>query len=193
MRLLVAFDGSEGARAALQEAASLARETGASVVLLQVLNPLLDASDIAAPTTEAAMVTATARAKATLEAALGESGLDAAKAEVVVSTTEHGEDYAEAIEREARESKASSDVPPWFEVRLSNGRVLAIARTREEAKLVPFRFIVLTLDDICDMLRKELDIKTPLGEALYGARVVESTAMSWERPFPAVEPSDIVG
>ena len=69
MRLLVAFDGSEGARAALREAASLARETGASVVLLQVLNPLLDASDIAAPTTEAAMVTATARAKATLEAA----------------------------------------------------------------------------------------------------------------------------
>jgi nucleotide-binding universal stress UspA family protein len=102
MRLLVAFDGSEGARAALREAASLARETGASVVLLQVLNPLLDASDIAAPTTEAAMVTATARAKATLEAALAESGMDAAKAEVVVATTEHGEDYAEAIEREAR-------------------------------------------------------------------------------------------
>lgn len=99
----------------------------------------------------------------------------------------------QAIEREARESKASSDVPPWFEVRLSNGRVLAIARTSEEAKLVPFRFIVLTLDDICDMLRKELDIKTPLGEALYGARVVESTAMSWERPFPADSPSDIVG
>ena len=48
MRLLVAFDGSDGARAALREAASLARETAASVVLLRVLNPLVDAADVVA-------------------------------------------------------------------------------------------------------------------------------------------------
>ena len=48
MRLLVAFDGSEGAHLALREAASLARETGAAVSLLRVLNPLLDAADVVA-------------------------------------------------------------------------------------------------------------------------------------------------
>lgn len=99
----------------------------------------------------------------------------------------------QAIEREAREVRAATDVPPWFEVRLSNGRVLAIARTREEAKLVPHRFVTMTLEDICYWLRQRLDSATPVAEALAGARVVETEAVNWERPFRADEPSDIVG
>ncbi|MEI7924628.1 MAG: universal stress protein [Chloroflexota bacterium] len=101
MRLLVAFDGSEGARAALREATSIARETGASVVLLQALNPLLDAADVVAPSTEAAMVTVSARTQAALEAAASEAALPAGTVECVVAVAERGEDYAEVIEREA--------------------------------------------------------------------------------------------
>ncbi len=101
MRLLVAFDGSEGARAALREATSIARETGASVVLLQVLNPLLDAADVLAPSTEAAMVTVSARTQAALEAEASATSLPAGRVECVVAIAGRGEDDAEVIEREA--------------------------------------------------------------------------------------------
>jgi nucleotide-binding universal stress UspA family protein len=101
MRLLVAFDGSEGARAALREAASLARETGAPVTLLRVLNPLLDASDVVAPSTEAAMVIVTAREQAALEAAAAGTSFGAGTVECIVAETGHGDDTAEVIEREA--------------------------------------------------------------------------------------------
>ena len=57
MRLLVAYDGSEGARAALREAMALARAAGAEVLLLHVLNPLADPADVVASTTEAAIST----------------------------------------------------------------------------------------------------------------------------------------
>jgi len=107
MRLLVAFDGSEGARAALREAASLARETGASVVLLQVLQPLIDAAQVVAPTTEAAMVTLTAQVRAGLDAAIAASGLDAGRVEALVERVERNEDEAEAIERIAAEQAAT--------------------------------------------------------------------------------------
>jgi len=107
MRLLVAFDGSEGARAALREAASLARETGASVVLVQVLQPLIDAAQVVAPTTEVAMRTVTEQARAGLAAAIAASGIDAGKAEAVVEPVQRNEDEAEAIERIAREQAAT--------------------------------------------------------------------------------------
>lgn len=107
MRLLVAFDGSEGARAALREASALARETGAQVVLLHVLNPLLDAADVVAPTTSAAMLVVSARARAALEAAVADSGLDAHAATCEVEELRHGEDDAEAIERVAAEQEAT--------------------------------------------------------------------------------------
>lgn len=101
MRLLVAFDGSEGARAAFREATSIARETAASVVLLQVLNPLLDAADVVAPTTGAAMVVVSARTQSALEAAADAAKLEAGTVECVVAIAGHGDDYAEVIEREA--------------------------------------------------------------------------------------------
>ena len=101
MRLLVAFDDSEGARAAFREATSIARETGASVVLLRVLNPLLDAADVVAPSTEAAMGIVSARTQAALEAAASVAKLEPGTVECVVAITGRGEDYAEVIEREA--------------------------------------------------------------------------------------------
>ena len=122
MRLLVAFDGSEGARAALREASALARETGAQVVLLHVLNPLLDAADVVAPTTEAAMLVVSARARASLEAAVAEAGLGVNGVTCVVEELRHGEDDAEAIERVAAEQAATMIV-------ISSRRVASVAGT----------------------------------------------------------------
>jgi len=107
MRLVVAFDGSEGARAALREAVVLARETGATVALLHVLQPLLDAAHVVAPTTRAAMVTVAAEARAVMDAAVAQSGLDDAKVDRLVVEVERGEDEAEAIERIAAEQAAT--------------------------------------------------------------------------------------
>ena len=107
MRLVVAFDGSEGARAALREAVVLARETGATVALLHVLQPLLDAAHVVAPTTRAAMVTVAAEARVVMDAAVAQSGLDDAKVDRLVVEVERGEDEAEAIERIAGEQAAT--------------------------------------------------------------------------------------
>lgn len=120
MRLLVAFDGSDGARAALREAAVLARETGATVVLLHVLNPLLDAADVVAPTTEAAMLVVSAGARAALVAAATAAGLDAGAVACQVEELQHGEDDAEAIERVAAEQNATMIV-------MSSRRVASVA------------------------------------------------------------------
>lgn len=107
MRLLVAFDGSEGALAALQEAAALARETSASVIVLRVLNPLVDAADVVAPSTDAAMLVVTERARASLSSAIASAGLDVASVEIEVVECDRGEDVAEVIERVAGSSGAT--------------------------------------------------------------------------------------
>lgn len=106
MRLLVAFDGSEGARAALREAAALSREMGAEVALLRVLNPLTDAADVVAPSTEEAMVVVRQRALDALQDAATSVALDAAQTTFEVVDVERGEDIAEAIERIAAEQSA---------------------------------------------------------------------------------------
>jgi nucleotide-binding universal stress UspA family protein len=46
LKVLVAFDGSEGAQAALQAAASIVREAGGQVLLLHALNPSADATGV---------------------------------------------------------------------------------------------------------------------------------------------------
>jgi len=107
MRLLVAFDGSEGAQAALRHAAGLARETGAEVLLLRVHNPLTDAADVVAPTTGAAMVVVRQQALDGMKDAATSVALDAAQTTFEVADIERGEDIAEAIERIAAERSAT--------------------------------------------------------------------------------------
>lgn len=107
MRLVVAFDGSEGAQAALREASALARECGAEVVVLRVLNPLVDAADVVAPTTKDAMAVVAKREQAALDAAVAASGLDAAHTTALIELSEHGEDIAETINRVATEQHAT--------------------------------------------------------------------------------------
>lgn len=98
-----------------------------------------------------------------------------------------------AIEREAREARVSTDLPPWFEVRLSNGRVLAVTLHKEHAQMVPHRHIAMTLEAIVQSLRQYLDAAVPLAEVLAGARVVETKAIDYPRPFRDDSPADIVG
>ncbi|MFA7250188.1 MAG: universal stress protein [Dehalococcoidia bacterium] len=107
MRLLVAFDGSEGAHIALREAAALARETGASVVLVHALNPLLDAAEVVAPSTMAAMRVVSAQSLAAMDEAAAAAGLDVTRVTCEVAQLRHGEDDAEAIERVAAEQGAT--------------------------------------------------------------------------------------
>jgi nucleotide-binding universal stress UspA family protein len=94
MRFLVAWDGSDGAQAALRQAKAMA---GASdqVDLLQILNPLTDAADVQAPTTRQAMVTVTERAEAAMAAAASPGMGHAA------ITLERNEDVATRLLKEA--------------------------------------------------------------------------------------------
>ncbi len=99
MRFLVAWDASDGARAALRQAQAMA---GASdqVDLLQVLNPLTDAADVQAPTTRQAMVTVTERAEAAMAAAAA-PGMGQA-----VISLERNEDVAGRLLKEAESRSA---------------------------------------------------------------------------------------
>ena len=100
MRLLVAFDGSEGAQAALREASALARECSAETVVLRVLNTLIDAADVVAPSSDEAIAIVAKREEAEIAAAVAAAGLGAG-ARVRVEISEHGEDVAETIVRVA--------------------------------------------------------------------------------------------
>lgn len=101
MRFLVAWDGSDGAQAALKQAQALAGASG-RIDLVHVLNPLLDAADVQAPTTREAMAIVSERASAEM-ASFAPSG--AGQAVVVL---EHGEDIPDRLLREA--SRAGADV-----------------------------------------------------------------------------------
>jgi nucleotide-binding universal stress UspA family protein len=90
MRVLVAFDGTPGALAALEVAARLVREASGELYALHVLNPLTDAADVVAPSTAQAMTEVRARARRQLEAAVQQAG--AAGAEVLVEELERGQD-----------------------------------------------------------------------------------------------------
>ena len=58
MRLLVAWDGSDGAQAALRQAQALAG-AGGQIDVVQILDPLMDAADVQAPSTREAMAIVT--------------------------------------------------------------------------------------------------------------------------------------
>ena len=100
MRFLVAYDDTEGARTTLAAVAPLARTAAAELVVLHVLNPLIDAANVNAPTTRDAMVEVTAAARAAIEVQLERLGL---QAEVRAESGKRGEDPWEHIVLVARE------------------------------------------------------------------------------------------
>jgi len=94
MRFLVAWDGSDGAQAALRQAQTLAGPDG-QIDLVQVLNPLTDAADVQAPSTREAMVIVSERARAEM----GRQAPSGATQSVIL--LEHGEDVPDRLLREA--------------------------------------------------------------------------------------------
>ncbi len=100
MKILVAYDGSEGAQRAARAAADVARPAGASLMLLHVLDPRFDATEVQAPSRSEAMAQVSQRREA--EARDFATGLlDGVR--VRVESVERGEDIAEAILRVADE------------------------------------------------------------------------------------------
>lgn len=103
MRILVAYDGTDGAEAALGAAAKLAKAASADLVLLHVLNPLIDAADVVAPTMHDAIAQVAARSRAALDTRLSELGLEA---DVRIEQLTHGEDDWEHIVHVAQDIDA---------------------------------------------------------------------------------------
>ena len=104
MRILVAFDGSAGAVAALQMAARLAQAERGQIIALRVLNPLVDASNIVAATAADAVAEAARRERDHLAAVVESAGvLDGVEVELAVEAHGRGEDVPEYLVRAARE------------------------------------------------------------------------------------------
>lgn len=93
MRLFVAWDGSDGAQAALRQAQALAG-SGDQIDLVQILNPLLDAADVEAPSRHEAMAIVSERARAQMTA-----HADGAGQHIIV--LEHGEEVPNRLLEEA--------------------------------------------------------------------------------------------
>ncbi|TAK74256.1 MAG: universal stress protein [Dehalococcoidia bacterium] len=93
MRFLVAWDGSDGARAALRQARALAG-AGGQIDLVHVLNPLLDAADVEAPSRHEAMAIVSERARTEMTA-----HADGAGQHIIV--LEHGEEVPDRLLQEA--------------------------------------------------------------------------------------------
>ncbi len=103
MRFLVAYDGTDGANAALTAAAKLATGGGSELVILHVLNPLIDAASVVAPTTHEAIAKVAAESRASIEAQLKALG---ATADVRVELATRGEDDWEHIVHVAQDIQA---------------------------------------------------------------------------------------
>lgn len=103
MNFLVAYDGSEGSRAALREAAVLATAAQASLDVVRLLDPRADATHVVADTTTAAVGQVVREWTAELERDIAGLGAKVVGSVVVI---ERGEDIPDAIARVARERNA---------------------------------------------------------------------------------------
>ena len=93
MRFLVAWDGSDGAQAALRQAQALAG-AGGQLDLVQILNPLMDAADVEAPSRHEAMAIVSERARAAMATYAAGAGQH-------VIVLEHGEEVPDRLLQEA--------------------------------------------------------------------------------------------
>ena len=100
MRILVAYDGSEGAQRAARAAAAIAQEASGRLTLLHVLDPRADAAHVQAPTSREAVeeVRRQCQDEARAFADTLMDGIDG-----WVEVVQRGEDISEAILRIAGE------------------------------------------------------------------------------------------
>lgn len=103
MRILVAYDGTDGANEALRIGSRIAKSGGGELVICWVLDPRVDASDVVAPSTDEAMVEVERRSRALVAERLVE--LDVAS-EVRIEQVDRGEDVAERLAKVAGEAEA---------------------------------------------------------------------------------------
>ena len=101
LRVLVAYDGNVGGTAAVHEAGRLAREAGAAVTVLRVVDPLVDVASVRAATREEALRIVTERAEEELAGVLEAASLPADAASV--APLPHGSDIPTYIDRVVRE------------------------------------------------------------------------------------------
>lgn len=94
MRFLVAWDGSDGAQAALRQAQALAGTDG-QIDVVRILDPLIDAADVQAPSRREAMAIVSERARAEM----ARHAAPGAGQSVII--LEHGEDIPGRLLREA--------------------------------------------------------------------------------------------
>ena len=104
MRIVVALDAGKDAEVVLGPAARLARETGADVVLVSVLDPMVDAADVVAASRSEAMREVVAAREAYLEQFAGQFG--DRPATMIAEQLRHGEDVPSGIARVCREQGA---------------------------------------------------------------------------------------
>lgn len=104
MRLLAAYDGSASSAQAVAKAVELAREAGAELIVLRVLNPHTDALDVYAPSASEGLREVRAREEEQARALLADLGDPPAT--LLVEAFEHGEDVPGHIARVAREREA---------------------------------------------------------------------------------------
>lgn len=103
MNFLVAYDGSEGSRAALREAVALATAAQGTLEVVRLLDPRSDASDVVADTTDAAVEQVVRKWTAEIERDIAGLGASVRGSVVVI---ERGEDIPGAIARVAQERNA---------------------------------------------------------------------------------------
>lgn len=101
MRVLVPYDSTSGAEAALRTAERIARETAGDLLLLRALNPHADAADIVAATTAEAMGILVRQEQASLDERVLRLGDVRATTQVLVM--ERDEDTGMALSRIADE------------------------------------------------------------------------------------------
>ncbi len=104
MKVLVAFDGSEGAEAALGVAAQFVQDAGGQVLLLHAVNPSADAADVFAASQHEALEIVVNREREALTTRA--AALSPLQADARVEVLERGEDAWRGILRVAEEWSA---------------------------------------------------------------------------------------
>lgn len=105
MKIVVAYDGTDGAKRAAHAGVPIARASNAALLLVHVLDPRADLAEFQG-SHEEALAEATRQAEEAARAFAGELGTDGGAVEVRVGTTQRGEDTGEALARIAKEEGA---------------------------------------------------------------------------------------
>lgn len=142
MKLLVALQVSENDEAVIAPSVELGRASGADVVLLHVVNPMTDASDIVASNREEAVAQVVSDRQAYLDRFAAQYDPPAGTR---VEQLQHGEDIPNGIARATREEQA--DILVLATNRASGVRGLILGSVAQHLlRLSPCPILVVRVD-----------------------------------------------